>query len=415
MIEINAPPSKSYTNRALIIATLAQGKSILKNSSHCEDSRYLIKALKEFGVKIRKRSDGSLVVHGTNGKIKTPKKEIFIDNSGTAMRFLTTFATLCKGEVVLRGNKRMNERPIQDLIDALQKVGVKVYSKNRDGCPPVVVQGGNLPGGKVKLKGKRSSQYLSSLLMSAPYAKKNMEIEIIGKLTSKPYVDLTLTMMKKFGVGVTNKKYKKFIIKSNQKYKGKEVRIEGDASNASYFFALAAITKRKIKVKGLGYKSTQGDVHFVDVLEKMGCHVNFGKDWIEVEGGNLNGISIDMDEMPDVVQTLAVTALFAKGKTKIFNVPNLRIKETDRIKALVRELRKVGAEVKELPDGLIIEPPKKLEKKAEIETYDDHRMAMSFGILSLIKPKIRIGNPGCVKKSWPGFWEVLGEVKNEWQ
>ncbi len=414
VIEIEAPPSKSYTNRALIISSLANGASVIKNPCYCDDTEYMIAALREFGVRISKNRDNSLTVQGTGGKIKKPKREIFVGNSGTAMRFLTTFCVLSGGKCTINGDDRMNERPIQVLLDALNQMGITAYSKNKNGCPPVVIEPGELSGGKMRIKGDISSQYVSSLLMCAPYAKEDSEIEILDELTSKPYVDLTTEIMKKFGVKVGNEKYRKFRIMNDQRYEGCEVTVEGDATNASYFFALAAITGQGIRVANINSKTSQGDIHFVDVLGKMGCDVSSGKNWIEVKGGDLKSVEVDMNSMPDVVQTLAVVALFAKGKTEIRNIENLRIKETDRISALANELRKVGARVVELKNGLIIEPPKELNV-CEIETYKDHRMVMSFALLSFKVPDIRVKNPNCVNKSFPEFWKVLGKIKNEWK
>jgi 3-phosphoshikimate 1-carboxyvinyltransferase len=364
----------------------------------------MISALREFGIKIIRKIN-YFEVYGTSGKIKTPKKGIFVRNTGTAMRFLTGFASLAKGRVILTGDKSMQKRPIQDLLSGLKKLGVNTRSKNK--CPPVTINGGNFIGGKTNLQGAKSSQYLSSILMAAPYAKNNVEVDVVN-LTSKPYIDVTLDVMKEFGVKVINKNYRKFIVKINQKYKAKKYAVEGDASSASYFFGAAAITKGKVKVKNINPKSVQGDVHFADVLEKMGCKVKKGKNFIELKGGNLRGVGVDMNNMPDTVQTLGVVACFAKGNTIITNIGNLRKKETDRIKALATELRKIGAKVRELKGGLLIKPNKL--HGAEIKTYNDHRMAMSFAIAGLRINDIKIQNPDCVAKSFPNFWEKFEEL-----
>ncbi|MEM2918632.1 MAG: 3-phosphoshikimate 1-carboxyvinyltransferase [Candidatus Altiarchaeota archaeon] len=413
-VVVKAPASKSLTNRALIIASLAKGTSTLRNVSFCEDTFHMINSLRVFGIRISKKKN-KLLVNGTGGKLVAyGKKELFVGNSGTAMRFLTTFAGLSKGgEITIRGNERMNKRPIQDLIDALKQSGVAIHSKNNNGCPPVVIKSSKFFGGNIKLNGTTSSQYLSSLLMCAPFAKEGAKIEIIGELTSKPYVDMTIDLMKRFGVMVKRKDYKKFNI-TKQKYKARDILLEGDATNASYFFALAAITKGTIRVNEINPKTIQGDIKFLDILKQMGCKIKKGKDWVEIQGRTLRGITTDMNSMPDVVPTLAIVALFAKGRTKIKNVKNLRIKETDRLRALTNELEKIGAKVKELEDGLLISPVKKL-KECKIETYNDHRIAMSFGILSLVEPRIKIKNPNCVKKSFPEFWKILRRIKNEWK
>ena len=402
---VEAPPSKSYTQRALIIAALAKGKSVIKNTLFSDDTLYMISALKQFGVKIEKKGN-NLVVQGTNGNLKPPKNKIFVGNAGTAMRFIASLASLINGETIITGDKRMQQRPIQDLLNALQQLGVKSESDNN--CPPVKIYGGTFNGGSVKLKGGISSQYLSSILMCAPYAKKNVIINIIGNLTSRPYIDITLDIMKNFGVYVKNLNYKKFVIKCSKKYTAKNYRIEGDASNASYFFAAAAVTKGRIMVKNINPNSKQGDIKFVDILKKMGCGVRKGKDFIEVRGSSLKSIDINMNNMPDIVPTLAVTSLFADSTTIIRNVPNLRLKESDRLKALAFELRKIGANVEEMQDGLKIK--RKRLQKAIIETYNDHRMAMSFAVAGLAINGIRIKNPACIDKSFPDFWRKFNEM-----
>lgn len=402
---IEAPPSKSYTNRALIVAALANGKSIIKNPLFSDDTSYMISALKRFGVKIV-RKDNRLIVHGANGNLNQPKNKIFVGNAGTTMRFITSLAALSKGITRITGDKRMRQRPMQDLLNVLNQLGIKTDSNN--GFPPIKVYGGLFEGGNIKLRGNVSSQYISSMLMSAPYAKKDVTIDIIGDLTSKPYVGITLDIMNKFGVNVTNIDYKKFIIKNNKKYKSCTYKIEGDASNASYFFAAAAITKGKVKVKNINPYTKQGDIRFLDILKKMGCGIKKGKNFIRVEGHSLKSIDVDMNEMPDVVSTLAVTSLFADSTTTIRNVQNLRYKETDRLKALATELRKIGADVEETQAGLKIK--RRRLKKAIIETYNDHRMAMSFAVAGLTINGIKIKNQNCVTKSFPDFWQKFNEL-----
>ncbi|MBI2101554.1 3-phosphoshikimate 1-carboxyvinyltransferase [Candidatus Woesearchaeota archaeon] len=402
---IEAPPSKSYTQRALVIAALANGKSVIKNPLFSDDTCHMISALKAFGARIE-RKGSSLAVYGTNGKLKQPKGRIFAGNAGTTMRFITAFASLADGASVITGDKRMQQRPINDLLDALRQLGVK--SESSSGCPPVKIYGGNFIGGTAKLKGSISSQYLSSILMVAPYAEKDVKISITGNLASKPYVDITIDVMKNFGVDIKNVKYEKFIIKNTKKYKSGDYAVEGDASSASYFFAAAAVTKGRIMVKNINPKSKQGDIKFVDILKRMGCGVRNGNSFIEVQGGSLKGVDVDMNEMPDIVPTLAVTGLFADSATTIRNVPNLRLKETDRLRALAFELRKTGANVEEMQDGLRIK--RRRLQKAIIETYNDHRMAMSFAVAGLVINGIRIKNPGCVAKSFPDFWEKFNEM-----
>ena len=402
---VQAPPSKSYTNRALVVAALANGKSEIKNPLFSDDTKYMALALENFGIRIEKK-DKKLIVHGTGGSLITPKEKIFAGNAGTTMRFITTLASLAKGDTIITGDKRMQERPIADLLDSLNQLGVRSESNN--GFPPVKIYGGSFNGGNVKLKGDTSSQYLSSILMCAPYAKNDLSIEITGNLASKPYVDITFDVMKNFGVDAKNINYKKFTVMHGKKYKPRNYEIEGDASNASYFFAAAAVTKGKVTVKNINPKSVQGDIKFAGILEKMGCKVTKGRDFIKVEGCSLKSIDVDMNEMPDIVPTLAVVSLFADSTTIIRNVPNLRFKESDRLRDLASELRKIGAGVEELEDGLKIK--RKRLKKAIIETYNDHRMAMSFAISGLNISGIRIKNPSCVNKSFPDFWENFKEM-----
>jgi len=402
---IEAPPSKSYTQRALVIAALANGKSIIKNPLFSDDTSHMISALKAFGARTERKGN-NLVVYGTNGKLKQPKGRIFSGNAGTTMRFITAFASLADGTSVITGDKRMQQRPINDLLDALRQLGVK--SESSSGCPPVKIYGGNFIGGAAKLKGSISSQYLSSILMVAPYAKKDVTISIAGDLASKPYVDITIDVMKNFGVDIKNANYKKFIIKNTKKYKSGNYVVDGDASSASYFFAAAAVTKGRIMVKNINPKSKQGDIKFVDILKRMGCGVRKGNSFIEVQGRVLKGIDVDMNDMPDAVPTLAVTSLFADSATTIRNVPNLRHKETDRLRALAFELRKIGANVEEMQDGLKIK--RRRLQKAIIETYNDHRMAMSFAIAGLVINGVRIKNPSCVNKSFPDFWKKFDEL-----
>lgn len=398
------PSSKSYSNRVLLIAALADGESRIYDCLQCDDTRYMIDALKGFGIDINENEEG-ITILGCNGAPETPKQNIFTGNAGTTMRFLCSFAALCPGETVLDGNRRMQQRPIKDLMDGLSMLGVDVVSLNENGCPPIKVNGGGIKGGETRMNGNNSSQYFTSLLLSAPYAKSDVTINVNGELTSKPYIDLTLHLMKTFGVHVENNSYSSFNVKQGKGYKSADYTVEADASSAAYFFAAAAITGGKVRIENINPETLQGDIKFTDVLNKMGCTINKGNDYLEVEGGELRGVDIDMNKMPDAVQTLAVTALFAKGETRITGVANLKIKETDRIKALVTELSRLGGDVSELKDGLVITPGKL--HAAEIETYDDHRMAMSFALAGLKIPGVKIRDPECVSKSFPGYFEKL--------
>lgn len=402
---IIVPPSKSYSNRTLLIAALAEGTSHIYNCLDCDDTRYMIDALKNFGINIIEEKT-QVIIHGCKGHPKRSENKIFIGNAGTTMRFLCSFAALSPGESFIDGNWRMQKRPLMYLIDGLSDLGVGIKSVNSNGCPPVKIKGESFKGGETIIGGDKSSQYFTSILLSAPYAENDVTIKVEGELTSKPYIDLTLDLMKTFGVHVENESYSSFFVRAGEGgYKAKDYEIEGDASSASYFFAAAAITKGKVIIKNLKHTTLQGDIKFTEILSKMGCIITRRENWIEVQGGSLVGIDINMADMPDVVPTLAVTALFASGETRITGVPNLRIKETDRIKALANELTKLGAKVKELDDGLVINPGRLHE--AVIETYEDHRMAMSFALVGLKIPGIKIKNPGCVSKSFPDFFEKL--------
>jgi 3-phosphoshikimate 1-carboxyvinyltransferase len=402
---LDAPPSKAYTLRALFIAALADGKSIIRKPLIAEDQEYAINALRQFGIEIEVKDD-SVVIHGTNGTLKTPEEEVFIGNSGVTARLLATFVGICDGKITINGTERMQSgRPMQDLLDALEPLGINAHSVKDNGCPPIVIEGGNFIGGTTKLKGDKSSQYFSSILVSAPYAKNDITIECIGDMSSKPYIDMTLDSMKEFGAIAENNDYKEFTVKSNQKYKAREYTVEGDYSNAAYFFAAAAITKSKVTVKNLKIDSAQGDKFFVDCLEEMGCKVVKGNDSITVEGAELKAIRKDMNNFPDIVQPLSVVAAFAKGKSEFTNIGHLKFKECDRLKAPATELKKMGINAVDTDDSLVVEGG--VPHGAKIDTYNDHRMAMSFAIAGLKVPGIIIKNPENVKKSFPDFFERL--------
>ena len=404
---VAAPPSKSYTNRAYIVAALADGTMRLENPLFSDDTHTMREALLQFGVPVVEEKQAA-VVQGQGGKLQLPGNEIFIGNAGTTMRFLTTLATLAPGITRLTGDDRMQERPIEDLLMCLRQMGLKAESLQSNGCPPIEIHGGKPPGGSVILAGDKSSQYLTSLLLSAPYFQNDTIISIESELTSKSYVDITLDIMQTFGVSVLNEFYRKFTVPAGQRYRAQTYQVEGDASSASYFFAAAAVTGGEISVTNLNPDSVQGDIHFPDALEQMGCEVKHAGEKITIFGNPLHGITIHMNDMPDVVQTLAVVALFAKGKTTMTGIANLRIKETDRIAALANELTRLGASVEAGEDFIIIEPG--THRPAEVETYDDHRMAMSFAVAGLGIPGVKIKNPRCVDKSFPDFFERFQEL-----
>jgi 3-phosphoshikimate 1-carboxyvinyltransferase len=406
-VRVRPPGSKSITNRALVCAALADGTSTLTGALASEDTEVMIAGLRKLGIEIESRDAGrTLIVHGKGGYVPATNVDLFCANSGTTIRFLTALTTLGHGKYRLDGIERMRERPIGDLIDALDQLGTQVRSETGNGCPPVLVEADGLRGGTAKIRGNISSQYLSALLMAAARAESAAELRIDGPLVSQPYVRMTLAVMRAFGVEVdATKSLDCLRIAAPLRYAAITYPIEPDASAASYFWAAAAITGGEVTVDGLSGESLQGDVAFVDCLEQMGCDVQRGDDSISVIGRPLHGIDVDMNAISDTVQTLSVVALFADGLTTIRNVGHIRHKETDRVAALTAELRKLGAEVMERADGLTI-TPKKLQSAA-VATYNDHRMAMSFALAGLRIAGVRINNPECVSKTYPEFFEDL--------
>ncbi|MBM4176423.1 MAG: 3-phosphoshikimate 1-carboxyvinyltransferase [Ignavibacteria bacterium] len=406
MYVFTPPPSKSLTNRALILAALAEGKSVIENFADCDDTKLMVKALRKLGIKIIKKNNVVEVI-GLAGSFSRTGLTISCGNAGTTFRFLTALLALNNGTITLDGSKRMRQRPIGNLVKSLKQAGIRITSNKN--FPPLKIYKSKVIGGRISINSSESSQFLSALLMILPFMRKNTEIHVEGELVSKPYVDMTLEMQKQFGVNVRNIEYKKFVLAEKNFYGATKITIEPDASSASYFFATAAVAKKKITIHGLTKESNQADIKFIGVLKRMGCKIEIRNSEIVLTGKRLKGISIDLNSSPDIVQTLAVTACFAKGKTKIRNVANLRLKETDRLKALSTELRKIGAYVNETEDGLEITPGKL--RAAEISTYNDHRMAMSFAIAKLVNPKIKILNKNCVKKSFPNFWNEFSNMK----
>jgi 3-phosphoshikimate 1-carboxyvinyltransferase len=404
---IAVPGSKSYTHRALVISALAAGESSLINALRCEDTEHTAQALGKFGVRILREGDG-LRVQGTGGKLKAGAEKIYVGDSGTSMRFLTALAALKNGRTQLDGSERMRQRPMAELLDGLVALGVKAYSEEGDGYPPVVVESQGLMGGVVRIDGGESSQFISALLMVAPLARGDVRIEVASHLASRPYVDITRDVMSAFGVEVQLGGERSFFVPRGQRYFPRKYPIEGDASNASYFFAAAAITAGKVRVENFRPASVQGDSGFLRILEKMGCEVNCGESFAAIRGNDLKGIELDMNTMPDLVPTLAVTAAFARGKTVIHNIGHLRLKESDRIRSLASELAKMGVRVEEGEDWLSVEGGGVWA--AEIETHNDHRLAMSFAVAGLAVPGIRIKGERCVEKSFPEFWETLGKL-----
>ncbi len=401
------PGSKSITHRAVIAASLARGTSQIKNFLACEDTLYTINALRELGVQIS--IDGENIrVSGSGGRfpLASGRKEVFLGNSGTSYRLLLSTVALAKGEFVLTGSPRMHERPIGGLVGALSSLGVKVSSVEQDGFPPVIMQAKGIPGGRAQVAGDKSSQYISSLLLAGPYAESDLEIEVKGRLVSRPYVDLTLAVMEQFGVTVFREAYRYFKIPCGQEYEACQFNIEGDVSSASYFWAAAAVTGGTVTTKNIHSHTTQqGDIVFLHILEGMGCSIERGTDEVVVQGGSLSGVNADMSLMPDLVPTLAALALFADGKTVIRNASHLRHKESDRLKSIALEWERLGSRVEELEDGLIIYGGQRLSG-AVVDPHDDHRIAMGLAIVGLRVPGIKIKNENCVNKSFPQFWEL---------
>ncbi|MCZ6602307.1 MAG: 3-phosphoshikimate 1-carboxyvinyltransferase, partial [Planctomycetota bacterium] len=404
---LKVPGSKSQTARALICAVLADGECVIRDPLRSDDTEVMCQALRTLGYEIRTEGD-ILRVQGKGGAIPAAEAKIDAKDAGTAMRFLTALLTLGWGRYEIDGSERMRQRPIGDLVQALAYLGGGATTLGDEGFPPVVIEGAGLRGGTTSLKGGTSSQFLSALLLVAPYAENSVEIEVSDDLVSRKYVDLTLGVMADFGVIFERDGYRRFHIPPGRRYRPTDLTIEGDASSASYFFAAAAVTGGRVRVENLDYKTRQGDVEFVDILGRMGCKVETGEGWTEVSGGELQGVEADLRDLPDVAQTLAVTSLFARGKTTIQNIDHLRTKETNRIEALTKELRKVGAGIRTRGSALEIQPRK--IKSAEIETYGDHRMAMSFALLGLRVPGIRIRDPGVVSKSFPDFFDHLEKL-----
>jgi 3-phosphoshikimate 1-carboxyvinyltransferase len=403
---VRVPGSKSLTNRSLLIAALADGKTRLTNALFSDDSKYFASALKTLGFDIQlEESNQSMVITGLGGKIPAQKAELFIGNAGTAARFLTAFLTLGNGEYILDGEPRMRERPIGDLIDALNQLGVEVEAKNN--CPPVEIFAKGLPGGKTKIAGNISSQFLSALMMVGPYARSPIEIELTTDLNSKPYVDMTISMMKDFGVEIERNGYDNFIIQPAHFLPIPSYAIESDASAASYFFAAPAICGGTVRVENISRTSIQGDIAFLDVLHQMGCIVEEAENCIQVTGpSELHGIDVDMRDIPDTAQTLAAVAPFASSPTTIHGIASARMKETDRVHATCTELVRLGVRVDEHADGMTIHPCVAM-RPAVIQTYNDHRMAMSFSLIGLRFDGVTIENPACVSKTFPNFFEVL--------
>ncbi|MBT3316132.1 MAG: 3-phosphoshikimate 1-carboxyvinyltransferase [Anaerolineae bacterium] len=420
---VRVPGSKSLTNRALLISALADGKTTLTNALFSDDSHYFANALKALGFEVSLDEEKkTMSIVGLGGKISAKSAELFIGNAGTAARFLTAFLTLSNGEYILDGEPRMRERPIGDLVNALTPLGAEITqhairNKNHSSlvtsplCPPLKITASGLAGGKTQIAGNVSSQYLSALLMTAPFAENPVEIQITTELYSKPYVDMTLSIMRDFDVEVKRKGYQVFKINPTQYAPRNTYVIESDASAASYFFAAPAICGGTVRVENITRKSVQGDIDFLDILAKMGCEITEHENAISVTGTkNLTGVDVDMRHISDTAQTLAAIAPFASSPTHIHGIASARVKETDRVSAVCAELRRLSIKVEEFEDGMKIYPSKNIQATT-VQTYNDHRMAMAFSLIGLRENGVEIRNPSCVSKTFPSYFDVLDELR----
>jgi 3-phosphoshikimate 1-carboxyvinyltransferase len=411
---VRVPGSKSITNRALVLAALSSGKGStceLRGALRSEDTEVMVDSLHALGFEVEAEwpAETVRVAKNRDGIIPAAAADLFVANSGTTMRFLTAMLALGRGRYRLDGVPRMRERPVDDLLAALRQLGVRAVSERDNGCPPVVVESGGLAGGRTRIKGDISSQFLSGLLMAAPLASGEVIIDVDSPIVSWPYVALTVAMLRQWGFVIKTPSPRQFIVPGGQSSPLRSYLIEPDASAASYFWAAAAVTGGEVYVEGLNGHSQQGDVRFLDVLEEMGCTVVQGEFGSTVRGGPLRGVDVDMNDISDTVMTLGAVACFAEGPTTVRNVAHIRHKETDRLAALAAELRRVGAGVEEFADGLTITP--RPLRGAEVETYNDHRMAMSLALVGLRVPGVVVKNPGCVGKTYPGFFTDLDKLR----
>ena len=404
---VEVPGSKSLTQRALIAASLAQGKSLIRHALIAEDTQHLMAGLKKLGAGIDPVAEG-FEITGTGGAITNQCNELFLGNNGTALRFLTALSCLGRGRYVLTGEPRLCERPIGPLVSALQEMGVDIVCRNN--CPPVKIMANGLRGGRITLADIESSQYVSALLLCGPYTAKGIELSLTGNIVSAPYIDLTVRVMNDFGAKVLPTGNREYMVDTLHIYSGREYYIEGDASSASYFFLAALLLKKTIRVNGVSRESAQGDIRLLDIMERLGCRVESGKNFVQVSAGApaSGDMTLDMGDMPDMVPTVGVWAAFRKGRTLITNVAHLRIKESNRLAAMVTELNRIGITASERSDGLLVEGGD--AHPASVETYNDHRIAMSFAVAGLVTPGMEIADKKCVDKSFPGFWKELAKI-----
>lgn len=409
------PGSKSISNRTLLLAALAQGTTEIRDLLASDDTDRMLDALRALGVSVEKTGARDYRVVGQPAGFPNKHADLFLGNAGTAFRPLTAALALAGGQYTLSGVPRMHERPIGDLVDALRQIGADIAYTGKDGFPPLAIKPAAIKsGGVVCIKGNVSSQFLTALLMALPTVGVETTVEVVGELISKPYIEITLKLMAKFGVEVKQDGWHRFVVPDNAHYESPHAMyVEGDASSASYFLAAGAIAGGPVRVGGVGRNSIQGDVAFADALEKIGAQLTMGDNWIEARApatGKLKAFDMDFNHIPDAAMTLAVAALFCDGPSRLTNIGSWRVKETDRIAAMATELRKVGAVVEEGPDWLRITPPSQLIPAAVIDTYDDHRMAMCFSLVALGGVPVRINDPNCVAKTFPGYFNVFSSV-----
>ena len=410
--QVTLPGSKSITNRILLLSAIADGETIIKHPLQSDDTHHMIEALKILQVDLTQNKNGDIHIKGSQGQFKNKSAEIFLGNAGTAFRPLTAALSFSQGNYMLSGVPRMHERPIKDLVDALLQLNANISYLNQEGYPPLKISPSEIiVNSSVKIRGDISSQFLTALLMAIPLTKKEVSIEIVGDLISKPYIDITLNLMSRFGVHVKKIDWQHFLIPGSSAYVSPgEIFVEGDASSASYFLAAGALAG-DIEVKGIGKNSIQGDVKFTEALALMGAKIQTLEASIKVSKvKTLQAINLDCNHIPDAAMTLAVLALFANGTTKLHNIGSWRVKETDRIKAMATELKKLGAAVVEGEDFIEITPPLHIKENVEIDTYDDHRIAMCFSLVSLKNIPITINDPACVNKTFPTYFEVLESI-----
>jgi 3-phosphoshikimate 1-carboxyvinyltransferase len=413
--EVILPGSKSISNRTLLLAALASGTTDVHDLLASDDTQRMLEALAKLGIQLRQTSTNDWRVDGAGGAFPIKQAELFLGNAGTAFRPLTAALALSNGTYELSGVPRMHERPIGDLVDGLRQIGANIEYMGNAGYPPLKVLPSDIKiGAPIKVRGDVSSQFLTALLMALPLTGQQAVIEVIGELISKPYIEITLNLMARFGVQVERDGWQRFIVPAESRYTTPgAVFVEGDASSASYFLAAGAIGGGPIRVTGIGRESIQGDVRFSDALQEMGAKIVFGPNWVEASApasGNLKALDLDCNHIPDAAMTLAVAALFADGATRLRNIASWRVKETDRLHAMATELRKVGATVEEGSDYIAVTPPQKLSPNAAIDTYDDHRMAMCFSLVSLGGVPVTINDPGCVAKTFPEYFKVFGNI-----